>query len=292
MPLLLLLACRNGPQPTGSPEDCWNGVDDDLDGLVDCEDEQCSTLPECIENCLSDEDDDGDGLVNCADDDCWGMAECQTYTAQVLAGTYRYSKVSREWNIQDKHHIRYADKPGSSADIEVLNSETFNTGEQIERETNADGILWVRHPGGSSIRCNWTLEGHRRTSSGWSRSQDRQSWYFTEYEDECVGPSVRSSSVPRHSYDYATSHEGELRFSSACPLPDSQRRIFIDGMPSNRPQNEVAVIPSSFYGSSAYPFEGSCGFTGMRFTNYKIHYIYILETRRDTFGSNSTTWQW
>src|SRR5690242_19365091 len=34
---------------TPLPEDCLNGVDDDLDGLVDCEDDaDCAPLVECV----------------------------------------------------------------------------------------------------------------------------------------------------------------------------------------------------------------------------------------------------
>lgn len=56
-------------------ERCDNQVDDDNDGLVDCDDDECSTQPKVatacrIERCDNNIDDDGDGLVDCDDPDC------------------------------------------------------------------------------------------------------------------------------------------------------------------------------------------------------------------------------
>ncbi|MFH1916964.1 MAG: hypothetical protein ABIJ21_06910 [Nanoarchaeota archaeon] len=85
-----------------SPENCTNGIDDDCDSLIDCNDEDCSTHPSCDipfcrdmicegdedcetceedcgacegcspspENCSNEVDDDCDGLIDVDDDDC------------------------------------------------------------------------------------------------------------------------------------------------------------------------------------------------------------------------------
>ncbi len=53
-------------------EDCDDGVDNDLDGLVDCEDGDCLADDDCIEDCTDGIDNDLDGLVDMADDDCHG----------------------------------------------------------------------------------------------------------------------------------------------------------------------------------------------------------------------------
>jgi hypothetical protein len=55
-----------------------NGVDDDGDGLVDCNDTDCLCDPACQAPPAgnlrySGRDDDGDGLADCYDPDC---AEC------------------------------------------------------------------------------------------------------------------------------------------------------------------------------------------------------------------------
>lgn len=51
-------------------EVCNNGVDDDENGLADCEDPACATADMCVENCLDGLDNDLDGDVDCQDSDC------------------------------------------------------------------------------------------------------------------------------------------------------------------------------------------------------------------------------
>ncbi|MHC4838714.1 MAG: S8 family serine peptidase, partial [Planctomycetota bacterium] len=61
------------------PEDCRNGVDDDGDGLVDCDDPDCAddtACPPSTEDCTNGVDDDGDGLVDCEDPDCGKDPAC------------------------------------------------------------------------------------------------------------------------------------------------------------------------------------------------------------------------
>jgi hypothetical protein len=49
---------------------CDNGLDDDVDGLLDCEDGDCTAG--CVEtDCADQVDDDFDGTTDCLDDDCW-----------------------------------------------------------------------------------------------------------------------------------------------------------------------------------------------------------------------------
>lgn len=102
MPLLVVLvACHVTPEPAeGLPEqadtgadskrdswsstdtaappepesDCGDGVDNDADGLLDCEDEDCVDL--CIEDCGNGLDDDQDGYWDCDDDECVGADRC------------------------------------------------------------------------------------------------------------------------------------------------------------------------------------------------------------------------
>jgi len=51
----------------GAAEDCGNGIDDDGDGFTDCDDQECSDEPACID---CDADGDGDDSVACGGDDC------------------------------------------------------------------------------------------------------------------------------------------------------------------------------------------------------------------------------
>lgn len=52
-------------------EDCWDGEDNDLDGLVDCADDDCEDA--CVEDCEDGADNDEDSLVDCSDPDCDGV---------------------------------------------------------------------------------------------------------------------------------------------------------------------------------------------------------------------------
>ncbi|MEM1347801.1 MAG: hypothetical protein AAGI01_04530, partial [Myxococcota bacterium] len=49
-------------------ENCINGVDDDGDGQVDCNDTDCAAYPACLqrgEHCFNGIDDDADGSFDC-----------------------------------------------------------------------------------------------------------------------------------------------------------------------------------------------------------------------------------
>ena len=60
-------------------EECDDGVDNDDDGLVDCDDPDCATFPACEvfeDDCDDELDNDGDGLIDCDDPDCFGEPVC------------------------------------------------------------------------------------------------------------------------------------------------------------------------------------------------------------------------
>jgi hypothetical protein len=56
-------------------EICANSVDDDGDGLTDCQDDDCSSLEICL-GCDDGQDNDGDGLADCSDASCSSVAPC------------------------------------------------------------------------------------------------------------------------------------------------------------------------------------------------------------------------
>lgn len=64
----------------GGDEICDNGIDDDNDGLVDCEDPDCCGFEgcdSCVEtDCTNGIDDDGDGLIDEEDPDCFNDSPC------------------------------------------------------------------------------------------------------------------------------------------------------------------------------------------------------------------------
>jgi lysophospholipase L1-like esterase len=69
-----------GPAESAS-EGCNDGIDNDLDGLIDCADTSCSDDPVCeltpIESeCDDSIDNDGDTLIDCDDSDCDAFGPC------------------------------------------------------------------------------------------------------------------------------------------------------------------------------------------------------------------------
>lgn len=57
---------------------CSDGVDDDLDQLIDCQDQDCVQREPCIETqCTDNLDGDHDGLIDCDDSDCSERQVCQ-----------------------------------------------------------------------------------------------------------------------------------------------------------------------------------------------------------------------
>jgi cysteine-rich repeat protein len=74
------LFVRPGSCPATLTESCANGLDDDADGLVDCDDTSCATDANCVslpEICNDSRDNDRDGLTDCADTaDCATDVDC------------------------------------------------------------------------------------------------------------------------------------------------------------------------------------------------------------------------
>lgn len=74
--LLALAACGGGPAGEAT---CTDTIDDDADGLVDCDDTDCDGDDACIvlpETCTGDADEDRDTFIDCEDDDCWEDPAC------------------------------------------------------------------------------------------------------------------------------------------------------------------------------------------------------------------------
>ncbi|MDY0000069.1 MAG: trypsin-like serine protease [Polyangia bacterium] len=74
-PFTLQLSCQGSQQ-----ENCVNGVDDDGDGDIDCDDQDCVSTSACApeaEDCMNGVDDDGDGATDCGDPDCASAENCQ-----------------------------------------------------------------------------------------------------------------------------------------------------------------------------------------------------------------------
>ena len=59
---------------------CSDGVDNNINGIVDCDEESCKQFKHCKDKkeiCDNQTDDDGDGKADCDDPDCAGASNCQ-----------------------------------------------------------------------------------------------------------------------------------------------------------------------------------------------------------------------
>ncbi|WP_452225534.1 hypothetical protein [Lacinutrix chionoecetis] len=72
---VILFECKSDDDNQDAPiaEICSNGLDDDNDGFIDCDDFDCENF-EC--NCNDSIDNDGDGSTDCDDSDCAGREGC------------------------------------------------------------------------------------------------------------------------------------------------------------------------------------------------------------------------
>ena len=73
--------------PPSSQEICTNGVDDDVNGQVDCSDAACSADPVCAappaEICNNGIDDNNNGAIDCSDGACANDASCRAVRAEI-----------------------------------------------------------------------------------------------------------------------------------------------------------------------------------------------------------------
>jgi hypothetical protein len=75
---ICLVGCsENADNNRIETEICDDGIDNDGDGLVDCDDENCSSNIACFEsNCADGIDNDNDGFKDCDDLDCEDVQDC------------------------------------------------------------------------------------------------------------------------------------------------------------------------------------------------------------------------
>lgn len=66
---------------------CTDGIDNDSDGYVDCEDPDCADDTNCPEICTDGIDNDADGYVDCDDQECVILTDCQKRVF-ITSGTY------------------------------------------------------------------------------------------------------------------------------------------------------------------------------------------------------------
>jgi len=72
----LVFSCKSDDDSTPT-EICNDGLDNDNDGFVDCQDNDCAEAANCaVEICDDGIDNDNDGFIDCDDNDCTEAANC------------------------------------------------------------------------------------------------------------------------------------------------------------------------------------------------------------------------
>jgi len=168
MVLLLLIGCS--PRDVDSAEgnvqrvgfgvsaalgevDCTDGLDDDGDGLIDCEDGDCSAAEGCYESdCGDGLDDDGDGMEDCVDEDCWGLDICPIVRSWVVSGEMQHK-------IGLKENRRYGGVV-SSMQEELLWTTTVEL-----TEVSGAAEVWVSS---TWVPCNWGFDAGAFERRVWS----------------------------------------------------------------------------------------------------------------------------
>ncbi len=142
----------------GARELCATGIDEDCDGLQDCEDDECEGNRYCGETVCDDHlDDEDDGYTDCNDDECWGDAACPRRLVSLVTGG-RGVAFYRGQSILWEHNTCSWD----SAESREGRTGWRGTAYQVE------GILRVYDPGDSSaLSCSWGME---RVHGAWHRS--------------------------------------------------------------------------------------------------------------------------
>lgn len=151
------LTLRDGGCRCYAPEVCDNGLDDDNDGLADCEDPECSGDEHCVavEICSDGIDNDGDGAIDCDDPDCATGVIADSFDDWSSTGT------QGENNWYYGYYNRTADPDGE-----------YGVADFVEF-TNQAG------PGGGPT----TPGGNHWTGGEWDMTQDQTGpWTFMEQE--------------------------------------------------------------------------------------------------------------
>jgi len=141
--IFLLFTCATifscSDDPIIEIEICNNNIDDDGDGLVDCDDPDCQGDPDCVviatEICNNNIDDDGDGLVDCDDPNCQFEANCST---------------SLEWSEVTTFNQEVQE-------LKVFDNKLFITGNFTERENS--NSYWSTFLSNNSFTNHTTLIG-------------------------------------------------------------------------------------------------------------------------------------
>lgn len=295
--LAFLTACAGPPMDSSVPsvetadEVCDDGIDNDLNGLVDCEDAACFDLYFCTEDCERDEDRDHDGLSGCADDDCWGSGSCQSYTVRALGGTLRSTQTSETTTTVLETRNRYTSAEGGSSTLPVFFSSyvRMQVAGQLWHE-GFSGSLRTRSPGGKEQACNWTIRDGSGQAAGFGRGLKWMSHWRYSSSSVCYS-TVISSGFPYYQSQWSTQDIGGPVFSEDCAMPASHRMVRIAGLPLvHAVQSTVSSETPSSLVSEPEWIQAPCG-PALKYSTQQIRVEHLERRQTLQLGQHSTTWR-
>ncbi|MDY0000637.1 MAG: hypothetical protein RBU30_05025, partial [Polyangia bacterium] len=140
-------------------EDCDNGVDDDGDNLVDCADPDCAQAPPCLppEDCDNGLDDDGDGRADCADEECAGTAGCLGSDCVVNADLGRLGRgamVSASFDTRLATHDNRASCGGDGPEVVMAFTLDATATVRARLHQTGDHVLALGGEAGAGSWCD------------------------------------------------------------------------------------------------------------------------------------------
>ena len=106
-------------------EICTDGIDNDEDGFIDCEDTDCRNNRECRpkkEICYDRIDNDEDGLVDCEDSDCANYSSCNLRSTPLLGLGFGTAFPTLVINLTGGEHFQYFIETSLAPTIQSTNS--------------------------------------------------------------------------------------------------------------------------------------------------------------------------
>ncbi len=144
-----------------SREVCREGLDEDGDGLTDCQDPDCASDAACLPegSCHDGLDEDGDGLTDCADLDCLGDPACTGSSCvpdrdlgSLAPGRTSYV-VGSTVDASDVVDLPCGPGPGPERVYVVHLSEPAGLTLRLTQALSSDHSLAVALPGGPGAGC-------------------------------------------------------------------------------------------------------------------------------------------